>query len=334
MKLNALVIGGGGFIGNHMVKRLKKEGYVVTALDLKLPEYDESAADRFIEGDARSESLLEGILSIDGEPVFDEIYQFAADMGGAGYIFSGDNDANVMLNSAGINISLINSLVRASEHGNFKFPRVFYSSSACIYPQELQVDAKRVDLSEEFAYPANPDSEYGWEKLFSERLYLSFERNYGCNVRVARFHNVYGPLGTFTGGREKAPAAVCRKVAEAPDNGEIEIWGSGEQTRSFLYIDDCIEAVRRFMVQDAFSGPMNIGSEEMVSIRELVRMVSKVAGKEISVKSVPGPTGVAGRNSNNDLVRRVLDWDYSTSLEVGLEATYSWIKMQMSDNSH
>ena len=330
MTQNALVIGGGGFIGNHMVKRLKSEGYRVTALDLKRPDFDHSVADHFVQGDARDGDLLDSIISIDGAHVFDEIYQFAADMGGAGYIFTGENDANVMLNSAGINISLINSLIEASTSASFRFPKVFYSSSACIYPQELQVDSKIVDLAEDYAYPANPDSEYGWEKLFSERLFLSFSRNYGCDVRIARFHNVYGPLGTYDGGREKAPAAMCRKVAQARDGGEIEIWGSGEQTRSFLYISDCIEAVRRFMSQDGFQGPLNIGSEEMVSIGDLANLVARVASKELRVRSVPGPTGVEGRNSNNNLVRSVLNWDYSVSLEEGLRETYSWILGQVS----
>lgn len=316
----ALVMGAGGFIGSHMVTRLVKEGYFVVGVDLVEPKFSSSSAQVFRLGDC---SKRETIRSLFDEFSFDEIYQFAADMGGAGYIFSGENDFNVMENSAGINIALCGELVsKFKESGNF--PRVFYSSSACIYPAEIQTDPDKIDLAEESAYPANPDSEYGWEKLFSERLYFALARNEGVDVRVARFHNIYGPFGTWIGGKEKAPAAICRKVIQS-ENGEIEVWGDGQQTRSFLFIDDCIEAVRRFMEQDSFSGPVNIGSEEMVTINELVALVSGIAGKEISIRHTTGPTGVRGRNSNNDLIRETLDWDYTWSLEAGISKTYTWI---------
>lgn len=326
----ALVIGGGGFIGSHMVDRLKSEGYWVAALDIKRPEFSQSEADRFVVADARSESVLDSLLLNDQSGGFHEIYQFAADMGGAGYIFTGEHDTDVMVNSAGINISLVNTLIRGSKIPGFVFPRIFYSSSACIYPQEIQTDSAILDLKESAAYPANPDSEYGWEKLFSERLFLAFSKNFGCEVRVARFHNIYGPNGTFQGGREKAPAAICRKVIAAEPGGEVEIWGDGTQTRSFLFIDDCIEAVRRFMSQEHYQGPLNIGSEEMVSISELVKIACEVEGKNLSVKPTAGPVGVQGRNSNNDLVRQVLQWDYSTDLRTGITKTYHWIKSQLS----
>lgn len=321
---SALVMGAGGFIGSHMVKRLKAEGYrLVVGVDLKYPSYGDSKADHFHIGDCTRQDFMRTVLS--GEQ-FDEIYQFAADMGGAGYIFTGENDFNVMSNSAAINLTLCD-LVVANFRRGIKFPRIFYSSSACIYPEERQLDSTIVDLREENAYPANPDSEYGWEKLFSERLFLALQRNLGAEVRVARFHNVYGPMGTWTGGKEKAPAAICRKVAMSSD-GLVEVWGDGEQTRSFLYIDDCIEAVRRFMSQDSFAGPLNIGSEEMVSINQLVAIAARVEGKSVEIRHIDGPTGVRGRNSNNDLIRRILGWDYKWSLEEGIRETYTWIKQQ------
>lgn len=318
-------MGAGGFIGSHMVKRLKAEGYrLVVGVDLKYPSFEDSKADHFLIGDCTRQDFMHTVLS--GKQ-FDEIYQFAADMGGAGYIFTGENDFNVMSNSAAINLTLCDLVVTNFRRG-IRFPRIFYSSSACIYPEERQLDSTIVDLREENAYPANPDSEYGWEKLFSERLFLALQRNLGAEVRVARFHNVYGPMGTWTGGKEKAPAAICRKVAMSSD-GIVEVWGDGEQTRSFLYIDDCIEAVRRFMSQDLFAGPLNIGSEEMVSINQLVAIAAKVEGKSVAIRHIDGPTGVRGRNSNNDLIRRILGWNHKWSLEDGIRATYTWIKQQV-----
>lgn len=324
-KKAALVMGAGGFIGHHMVKRLKSEGYWVLGMDLKFPEFESSDADEFVIGDCSNQTFLEEALS---KVSFEEIYQFAADMGGAGYIFTGANDLNVMVNSAGINIALCNILSSLSVRQQ-SMPIVFYSSSACIYPEQIQLSTEMVDLREENAYPANPDSEYGWEKLFSERLYLALQRNFGIQVKIARFHNIYGPMGTWAGGKEKAPAAICRKVAESVDGGEIEIWGDGEQTRSFLYIDDCIEAVRRLVQTDGFSGPVNIGSEEMVSINTLVSVACDIARKRLKVNHVNGPTGVRGRNSNNELIRKTLSWDYRWTLREGLEKTYLWVSSQV-----
>ncbi len=323
--MKSLVLGAGGFIGNHMVNKLKSENYYVVAVDLKRPEFSETMADEFYELDLTVDS---NVYSLFGENNFEEIYQYAADMGGAGYIFTGDNDADVMYNSAKINLNVLNAINKFQEPKNTK---IFYSSSACIYPEEIQMDNKDISLKEHFAYPANPDSEYGWEKLFSERLFLSFHKNYGLNVKVARFHNIYGPLGTWTGGKEKAPAAICRKVSEAnsANNFEVEIWGDGLQTRSFLYIDDCIEATRRFMNSD-FNGPINIGSEEMVSINDLAEMVAEISDKDISLKHIEGPLGVRGRNSNNDLIRETLQWDYQFTLREGITRTYNWIDEQVS----
>ena len=322
--MKSLVLGAGGFIGNHMVNKLKSENYYVVAVDLKRPEFSKTMADEFYELDLTVDS---NVYSLFGENNFEEIYQYAADMGGAGYIFTGDNDADVMYNSAKINLNVLNAINKFQEPKNTK---IFYSSSACIYPEEIQMDNKDISLKEHFAYPANPDSEYGWEKLFSERLFLSFHKNYGLNVKVARFHNIYGPLGTWTDGKEKAPAAICRKVSEAnsANNFEVEIWGDGLQTRSFLYIDDCIEATRRFMNSD-FNGPINIGSEEMVSINDLALMVAKISGKDITLKHIDGPLGVRGRNSNNDLIRETLQWDYQFTLKEGITQTYNWIDEQV-----
>ena len=310
----ALVLGGGGFIGSHMVKRLKKDGYWVRAVDLKFPNFSDSAADEFIVGDLRDALFVDKISS-----GFDEVYQFAADMGGAGYIFTGEHDADVMHNSATINLNILNSI-----KNNCPSTKIFYSSSACIYPEHNQMDPNNPNCEESSAYPANPDSEYGWEKLFSERLYFSFYRNYGIEVRVARYHNIFGPEGTWNGGKEKAPAAICRKVAMASDGDTIEIWGDGEQTRSFLYIDECIEATRRLMDSD-FIGPVNIGSEEMVSINKLVDIACSIENKTIIKSHIPGPTGVRGRNSNNTLIRQKLNWDYSIPLSEGIKKTYNWI---------
>lgn len=319
-------MGAGGFIGGHLVERLKADGYFVIGADLKLPEYRDSVANEFYIGDLSERAFISELLERHKD--LEEIYQLAADMGGAGYIFTGQNDLNVMENSAGINLALTWVLTRP----DFAMcrPRIFYSSSACIYPEAIQSNPFEVNLKEEHAYPANPDSEYGWEKLFSERLFFALERNFQVPVRVARFHNVYGPYGTWEGGREKAPAAICRKVAESKDRGGIvEVWGTGAQTRSFLYVDDCIEAVRRFMSQDSFSGPVNIGSEEQISINELVKLTAKVAEAEVEIKNIPGPVGVMGRNSNNDMIREKLKWDYQISLEEGVGRTYEWISKQM-----
>jgi GDP-D-mannose 3',5'-epimerase len=312
-----LVGGAGGFIGGHPVKRLKAEGFWVRGVDLKRPEYSETVADEFMVGDLCVPEVARA--SVDG---ISEVYQLAADMGGAGYIFTGEHDAAVMRNSASVNLNMLEFGSRA---GVTKF---FYSSSACIYPEYNQMDPDNPKCSEESAYPAAPDSEYGWEKLFSERLYFAYKRNCGVEVRVARFHNIFGPEGSWTGGREKAPAAICRKVAEAADGGEIEIWGDGKQTRSFLYIDECLEGVRRLMESD-FAGPVNIGSEEMVTINQLAGLVAKIAGKQLSVRHIPGPLGVRGRNSDNRLIGEKLGWRPSRPLAEGMEKTYAWISGQV-----
>ncbi|MBH19504.1 MAG: NAD-dependent dehydratase [Crocinitomicaceae bacterium] len=322
----ALVFGAGGFIGSHMVKHLKSENYFVRGVDLKEPDFDKSSADEFIIKDLSLQESFEELLTHENE-VFDEIYQYAADMGGAGYIFTGDNDANVMTNSIQINLNLLSFQTLVNKKLETNKTKIFYSSSACIYPEENQLTPDDPDCRESSAYPANPDSEYGWEKLFSERLYESYRRNHNIDIRIARFHNIFGPLGTYDGGREKVPAAICRKVALAEK--EIEVWGDGKQTRSFLFIDECIQATIKLMHSDFYS-PINIGSEEMVSINQLVEIVSKVAGKDISIKHIDGPLGVRGRNSNNDLIRKELDWDYTLSLEEGIEKTYKWIKNQLS----
>jgi len=314
----ALVCGAGGFIGSHMVRRLRSEGYWVRGADLKNPEFGSSAANDFVIADLRLRESWEAIL----DEGMDEVYQFAADMGGAGYIFTGDHDAHVMHNSAMINLHAADFAVQR------KVGKIFYSSSACMYPAYNQEDPQNPKCAEETAYPAAPDSEYGWEKLFSERLYFAFSRNLGLKVRVARFHNIFGIEGTWRGGREKAPAALCRKVAEQEDGGEIEIWGDGLQTRSFLYIDECIDAVRR-LVQSDFQGPVNIGSEEMVTINQMAEMIMKIAGKKLSIKHIPGPTGVRGRNSDNRLIRKQLGWAPSQGLYDGLSKTYPWIDSQL-----
>lgn len=312
----ALVCGAGGFIGGHLVKRLKSEGYWVRGVDIKLHEFETSAADEFIKGDLRDPQVVK--QAVEG---IEDVYQLAADMGGAGYIFTGDHDANVMHNSATINLNVVDFAHKAG------VKRIFYSSSACIYPAYNQMDPDNPRCSEESAYPAEPDSEYGWEKLFSERLYLSYMRNYGMYVRVARFHNIFGPQGTWRGGREKAPAAMCRKVSETPNGSIMEMWGDGKQTRSFLYVDECVEAVRR-MMEGPFEGPMNIGSEEQVTINQLAGMVMDIAGKKLEVKHIPGPQGVRGRNSDNKLIREKLGWEPSKPLREGLEKTYAWIRQQ------
>jgi nucleoside-diphosphate-sugar epimerase len=316
----ALVCGGGGFIGSHLVKRLKSEGYYVVAADLKRPDFGDSAADEFFVGDLRDRTFCHSIFK--DEP-YDEVYQLAADMGGAGYIFTGEHDADVLHNSAMINLNM-------AECGKLrKYKKIFYSSSACIYPARNQEDPNNPNCVESSAYPAEPDSEYGWEKLFSERVYFAFQKNYGVEVRVARFHNIFGPEGTWRGGKEKAPAALCRKIAEAPDGGEIEIWGDGEQTRSFLFIDECVDGVRRLMSQDTFFGPVNIGSEEMVTINQLAQMIMEIAGKQVSIKHIPGPLGVRGRNSDNTLIKEKLGWTPSEPLKNGMAKTYAWISDQV-----
>jgi len=313
-----LVCGAGGFIGGHLVHRLKAEGCWVRGVDLKHHDYAPDAADHFVLGDLRDPLTVASVL----DRPFDEIYQLAADMGGAGYIFTGDHDADVMQNSALVNL---NVLRRAQETG---LGRIFYSSSACIYPARNQEDTLEPNCREDSAYPAAPDSEYGWEKLFSERLYLAFHRNHGTPVRIARFHNIFGPLGTWTGGREKAPAALCRKIAEAEPGGGIEIWGDGRQTRSFLFIDECLEGIRR-LVDSEFSDPVNLGSEEMVSINTLAEMIMTIARKPLAIHHIPGPLGVRGRNSDNGLIGERLGWKPSQPLNAGLEKTYAWIEAQV-----
>ena len=340
----ALVLGAGGFIGSHMVKRLRKEGYWVRGVDLKSPEFSKTEANEFVHGDLRDVDFVRRVLGFKGvqgnfyhsvpdryiEP-FDVIYQFAADMGGAGFVFTGENDAAIMQNSATINLNILEQQRILNEELNVNKTKIFYSGSACMYPEHNQLDPNNPDCRESSAYPANPDSEYGWEKLFSERLYFSYHRNYNMPVRVTRYHNIYGPEGTWDGGREKAPAAICRKVAYVPPSGgSIEVWGDGKQTRSFLYIDECIEATRRLMDSE-FTGPVNIGSEEMVSINELVDITAKVANKVVrKVYDITAPRGVMGRNSNNDLIKEKLGWEYSMTLEEGIRKTYGWISWEAS----
>ena len=341
-KKTALVLGAGGFIGSHMVSRLREEGYWVRGVDLKHPEFCATEANEFITGDLRDVNFVRRCIKYAGEngnfytqivdkflEPFDEIYQFAADMGGAGFVFTGENDADIMHNSVSINLNVLEEQRKWNEITELNKTKIFYSGSACMYPEHNQLDPDNPDCREESAYPADPDSEYGWEKLFSERLYLAYNRNYGIPVRIARYHNIFGPKGTYEGGREKAPAAICRKVAELPEHGgSIEVWGDGFQTRSFLFIDECIEATRRLMDSD-FTGPVNIGSEEMVTINQLVDIVAKVSGKSVEKNHIDGPLGVRGRNSNNDLVREKLNWDYVMSLEEGILKTYKWICSQV-----
>lgn len=315
---SALVCGAGGFIGSHMATRLKSEGYKVVGVDLRLPEFSTSDADEFVQGDLRDIELCRRLFR---GPI-GEVYQFAADMGGAGYIFTGEHDADVMHNSSQINLNI----ARLSVENKVK--RVFYSSSACMYPAYNQEDPNNPNCREDSAYPAMPDSEYGWEKLFSERLYLAFNRNYGLDVRIARFHNIFGPKGAWNNGKEKAPAAICRKVAEARDGGEIEIWGDGLQTRSFLYIDECVDAVRRLM-SSSFGEPINIGSDEMVTINQLAIAAMKIAKKNLKLRHIDGPLGVRGRNSDNALIRKALGWAPTQPLSVGLATTYHWISKQV-----
>jgi len=338
----ALVLGAGGFIGSHMVKRLRSEGYWVRGVDLKSPEYSKTEAHEFVHGDLRDPDFVRRVLEYKGDrgnfyhsvpyryiQSFDEIYQFAADMGGAGFVFTGENDAEIMHNSCQINLNVLEKQHQMNEQKGRNYTKIFYSGSACMYPEHNQLDPANPDCREESAYPANPDSEYGWEKLFSERLYFAYHRNHGVPVRVARYHNIFGPEGTWDGGREKAPAAICRKVAQLPEEGgSIDVWGDGKQTRSFLYVDECIEATRRLMDSE-FTGPVNIGSEEMVTIDQLVDTAAKVSGKSVEKNHIDGPLGVRGRNSNNDLIRDELGWDYSQTLEEGITKTYEWIVFQI-----
>ncbi len=313
-----LVCGAGGFIGGHLVRRLKKEGYWVRGVDIKYHEYVESPADDFVNGDLRDPRLVNIVF----DQPFDEVYQLAADMGGAGFVFSGENDADIMHNSAMINLNVVEAAVKAD------VKKILYSSSACMYPERNQMAPDNPNCAEDSAYPAAPDSEYGWEKLFSERFYLAANRNYGLAVRIARLHNIFGLEGAWNNGREKAPAAMCRKVAETPHGGEIEMWGDGKQTRSFLYIDECLEGIRRLMNSD-FMGPVNIGSEEMVSINQLAKLAMDIAGKKQNIKHIPGPLGVRGRNSDNLLIQEKLGWKPSWPLRKGIKITYKWIAEQV-----
>lgn len=322
-QLKALVCGAGGFIGHHLTSRLANQNYHVTGVDLKYPEFSKSQASEFILADLRDEKTWRNLIF----DRFDEVYQLAADMGGAGYIFTGKNDANVMYNSAMINLNAAKFMVK-SNSGKF-----FYSSSACVYPAENQNSTHKPTLKEDTAYPANPDSEYGWEKLFSERLFLAYMRNYGLNVKIARFHNVFGPEGAWKGGKEKAPAAICRKIAEIKNGGEIEIWGDGEQTRSFLYIDECLNGIQALMKHPSFSGPVNIGSDEMVSINQLVALIKDISQKDFSMKHIDGPQGVRGRTSDNELIYKMLNWKPNYSLKKGLKKTYKWIEAQVNEKN-
>lgn len=315
----ALVLGAGGFIGAHLVEKLKKRGFWVRGADIKYPEFHKTCSDEFIIADLRKLSLCKKVI----DASFDEVYQLAADMGGAGYLFTGKHDADVLHNSVQINLNVLKMC------GDNKVKKIFFSSSACIYPVANQSNPNNPKCSEKSAYPAEPDSEYGWEKIFSERLYLSYKRNCGLNVKIARFHNVFGPKGVWRGGKEKAPAAICRKVAQAKNYGIIEIWGDGKQTRSFLYIDECLKGVRKLMDSHDFAGPVNIGSEEIVSINKLARIVIKISGKKLKIKNIKGPQGVRGRTSDNKLIKRKLKWAPSMKLEQGLIKTYKWIEKQV-----
>lgn len=330
---SALVLGAGGFIGSHMVKRLKSEGYWVRGVDLKSPEFSISEADEFFTLDLRNPNSVSTAMKFQDDNVFfDEIYQFAADMGGAGFVFTGEHDADIMHNSAIINLNVLDTLRGFNDLYGINKTKIFYSSSACMYPEHNQMDPDNPNCEESSAYPANPDSEYGWEKLFSERIYLAYSRNYKIPVAIARYHNIYGPEGTWDGGREKAPAAICRKIARlTKSGGEIEVWGDGNQTRSFLYISDCIEATRRLMISN-HSEPINIGSEEMVTINQMIDIIASFEKKSVTRKhDLSAPTGVRGRNSSNELIRKVLNWDYDKTLNDGLLLTYSWILEQVSN---
>lgn len=315
-----LVCGAGGFIGSHMVKRLKQDGHQVWGVDLKHTQYSKTAADKFVIGDLKDQNLVRSIFKQN----FDEVFQFAADMGGAGFIFTGENDASIMTNSALINLNVL-------DIGQKSFGKIFFSSSACIYPEHNQLDPDNPDCSEATAYPAAPDSDYGWEKLFSERLFQAYQKNFGVKVRIARYHNIFGPEGTWHGGREKAPAAICRKVAATDAGDTIEIWGDGKQTRTFLYIDECIEGSLRLMNSNC-SEPLNIGSSELISINDLAKMVMKTAGKHLDIAHISGPNGVRGRSSENSLIKLKLGWEPTAALQTGIEKTYQWVKNQVADS--
>ena len=318
MKKKAIVLGAGGFIGHHLAKSLVNEGFWVRGVDQKKPRFEETDCQDFLLGD-----LTDPLVCAEAfDTYFDEVYQLAADMGGAGYIFTGENDADVMYNSALINLNVVNAVFRR----NIK--RVFYSSSACMYPEHNQLDPENPKCNEDSAYPADPDSEYGWEKLFSERLFLAYGRNKGIEPRIARYHNIFGPLGSWNDGREKAPAALCRKVAEVESGGIIDLWGDGLQTRSFLFIDDCIEATKK-LTRSNWEGPVNIGSEEMIAINDLAFLIASIAGKKIEINNIPGPVGVRGRNSDNYLIKKKLSWAPKFDLKLGLEKTYPWIFNQV-----
>ncbi len=320
--MNVLVLGAGGFIGSHMAETLSRfepDLENLVGCDLKLPIYKDSACSEFIIGDLRDRRFVDSLFDLHH---FDIVYQFAADMGGAGYVFSGNHDLDIMASSSLINLNVVAACLEKN------VSKVFYSSSACIYPAHIQESCEALRLEEDFAYPASPDSEYGWEKLFSERLYLAAKRNYGLNIRIARYHNIFGPYGSWNNGKEKAPAAICRKVAEADDGGVVEIWGDGNQTRSFLHIDECIKATRLF-VDSGFDGPVNIGSEELISISQLVEVVADIAGKNIIIKTIAGPVGVQGRNSNNDFLEKCISWKPNAPLRQGLEETYAWVQKQL-----
>jgi nucleoside-diphosphate-sugar epimerase len=313
-----LVLGAGGFIGTHLVEKLKEQGHYVIGADLHYPLYDETKADEFIIADLRVHSNVDHVIRSDT----DEIYQLAADMGGAGYIFTGEHDADIMHNSATINLNVLDVMRKKG------IKKVFYSSSACMYPSHNQEDPLNPLLSEESAYPANPDSEYGWEKLFSERLYMTYAKNYGITSRIARFHNIFGPRGSWNNGKEKAPAALCRKVAMCEDGGTIDVWGPGNQTRSFLFIDECVEGMQRIMASD-YDKPLNLGSTRMISINQLVLLIAKLNGKNVSIRNIDGPRGVMGRNSDNKLISETIDWTPDEDLEAGLIKTYNWINEQI-----
>jgi len=316
----AVVLGGGGFIGGHLAKRLKSEGYWVRCVDIKPHEYfnHEDICDDFIVGDLRNFNLVKSSLIIGNQGV-DEVYQLAADMGGAGYIFTGENDADIMHNSSIINL---NVLKVCSEFG---IDKILYTSSACVYPEHNQLDPDNPNCEESSAYPANPDSEYGWEKLYSERLYQTFRKNYGIDTKIARLHNIFGPMGTYDGGKEKAPAAICRKVVKASNGDFIEVWGDGKQTRSFLYVDECVEGLRRLM-ESEISIPINIGSEEMISINDFTKLIISISDKDIKIKNIDGPLGVRGRNSDNKLIKKLLGWEPTEKLETGIKKLYQWLE--------
>ncbi|MFN3524851.1 MAG: NAD-dependent epimerase/dehydratase family protein [Paracoccus sp. (in: a-proteobacteria)] len=322
MQKTALVLGAGGFIGSHLVEHLKSEGIFVRGVDLKHPDFATSCADEFVLGDLRDPRFTRDVI----DRRFDEIYQLAADMGGAGYIFTGEHDAEIMHNSATINLNVLETCHKVG------VGRLFYSSSACIYPAHNQQDPDNPTCTEASAYPADPDSEYGWEKLFSERLYMAYRRNFGIDCHIARYHNIFGPSGTWQGGKEKAPAALCRKVAEARDGTAIQVWGDGLQTRSFLFIDECVAGTLRLIRSD-FAGPVNIGSEEMISINDLARVIISISGKSLAIENIAGPEGVRGRTSENTLLRNSLGWAPEAPLRAGLEATYAWINAQVMQNT-